>query len=151
MVAARRRNSTHHCGPQLLPRLQRLPPSSTPSPPLLIFGGWRRIQGKSPKAAARRTGRKGWALLVGRRLGFGDARVGGWDSVQGRVEAIRDTSTAGRGPSWLASAMGPARLAPARVTVGKKERQGKRDKVADGWGPHVSGCGGLAGQLVMVG
>jgi hypothetical protein len=97
------------------------------------------------------TGRPVGGGFKGRLLGFGDARVGGWDSVQGRVEAIRGTSTAGRGRSWLASAMGPARLAPARVTVGKKERQGKRDKVADGWGPHVYGCGGLAGRLVMVG
>jgi hypothetical protein len=54
--------------------------------------------------------------------------MGGWDSVQGRVEAIRWRSAAGRRP-WLASAMGPARLAPARVTVGKEREAGRRDKV----------------------
>jgi hypothetical protein len=49
--------------------------------------------------------------------------MGGWDSVQGRVEAIRGTSTAGRGP-WLASAMGgPARLAPARHGIDREEER----------------------------
>jgi hypothetical protein len=34
----------------------------------------------------------------------------------------------------------------------EKQGEGKRDKDgADGWGPHVSGCGGLAGRLVVVG
>jgi hypothetical protein len=34
----------------------------------------------------------------------------------------------------------------------EKQGEGKRDKDgADGWGPHVSGCEGLAGRLVMVG
>jgi hypothetical protein len=78
--------------------------------------------------------------------------MGGWDSVQGRVEAIRWRSAAGRRP-WLASAMGPARLAPARVTVGKKERQG--EEIRSGrWGPRgretmsgrwAGGFGGLKG------
>jgi hypothetical protein len=35
----------------------------------------------------------------------------------------------GGGRPGLASAMGPARLAPARVTVGKKRDAGKGDKV----------------------
>jgi hypothetical protein len=107
------------------------------------------------------TGRCGWGLFVGRLLGFGDAGADGWESIQGRVEAIRWRSAAGRRP-WLASAMGPARLAPARVTVGRKRGRGKdggrqlgpawqRDKavwVGGGWAGWVCWAarqGGLAG------
>jgi hypothetical protein len=69
------------------------------------------------------------------------------------VAFIPRASTAGKGAMAGVGHGGPARAAPLpRVTVGKKGcRERKRDKVADGWGPHVSGCGGLAGRLVMVG
>jgi hypothetical protein len=57
------------------------------------------------------------------------ARMGGWDSVQGHAEAIRGASAAGQGRlPWLASAMGPARLALPRVTVGKEGVQGKEKR-----------------------
>jgi hypothetical protein len=76
--------------------------------------------------------------------------MGGWDSVQGRVEVIRWRSAAGRRRPRLASAMGPARLAPACVTVEKKERQEKKGIRSDRWGPRGSEIrsGRWAGGLV---
>jgi hypothetical protein len=78
--------------------------------------------GDFPMGGGAATGRCGWGLFVGRLLGFGDARAGGEDSVQGHAASIRGASAAGQGRPWLASAMGPARLAPLpRVTVGRRE------------------------------
>jgi hypothetical protein len=66
-------------------------------------------------------------LLVGRCLGFGDAGVGGWDSVQGHAASIWCASAAGRaamagvghgGPAWLASCP-----APPRDVHGKDSRE----------------------------
>jgi hypothetical protein len=72
-------------------------------------------QGWTPMGRRRSYREEVGRLFVGRLLGFGDAGAGGEDSVQGHAASIRGASAAGRRP-WLASAMGPARLAPLRVT-----------------------------------
>jgi hypothetical protein len=75
------------------------------------------------------TGRKGWALLVGARLGFGDAGVGSEDPIQGHAASIRSARAAGRGGHGWRRPWG-RRGSPLRSSRGgKKERQGKRDKV----------------------
>jgi hypothetical protein len=74
-------------------------------------------------------------LLVGRRLGFEDAGVGVGDSVQGRVEAIRGASTAGKGRRpWGRRWLAPAPR-PPRCVTGKRNREIGIRMVADGWGP----------------
>jgi hypothetical protein len=109
----------------LLPQLLPLPLSSS-----LLAVDREDLHGGGGAAS----GRCGWGLFVGRLLGFGDAGADGWESIQGRVEAIRWRSAVGRWP-WLASAMGPARLAPARVTVGRKRGREKEIR-SDRWGPR---------------
>jgi hypothetical protein len=53
-------------------------------------------------------------LLVGARLGFGDAGADGWDSVQGHAASIRCARAAGRGGhGWRRPwGAGAARLLP---------------------------------------
>jgi uncharacterized spore protein YtfJ len=73
-------------------------------------------------------------LLVGRRLGFGDAGVGGEDPIQGHAASIRCARAAGRGGGHGAGAgIAPC---PARLVLGiDREDEKVRGKGADRLGP----------------
>jgi hypothetical protein len=79
-------------------------------------------------------------LLVGRRLGFGDAGVGGWDSVQGHAASIWCASAAGRAAMAGVGhgGAGAARLLPRAPTGCARERQQREEIRSDRLGPHGS-------------
>jgi hypothetical protein len=74
------------------------------------------------------TGRIVGRLLVGARLGFGDARVGGEDPIQGHAASIRSARAAGRGGGHGAGAgVAPC---PARLVLGidREEEKGEGER-----------------------
>jgi hypothetical protein len=84
------------------------------------------VQQRNPHGRLRGTGRIGWGrLLVGAAPRVWGSRAGGEDSIQGRVEAIRGTSTAGRAGGHGAGACVAPASRPPRCVTGIRQGRGK--------------------------